>query len=146
LKTPSPKILSPRFAAAMCGMVAVLSLWNTVNGYRKTESGTARGDRYGVLLQQARLRGLISSLPAVNVVGYFTDPESGLVTDVDKLLGAEYAFAPRILVRQSEFPQQWVVGDFSRRIDLAGFARTHGFRIVGDFGDGIILFERNGDR
>jgi hypothetical protein len=85
-------------------------------------------------------------VPAVNVVGYFTDPDSGLVTDVSKLLGAEYAFAPRILGRQSQFPQQWMVGDFSRRVDLAGFARTHGFRIVGDFGDGIVLFKRNGDQ
>ena len=91
-------------------------------------------------------RRLKSGVPAVNVVGYFTDPDSGLVTDVSKLLGAEYAFAPRILGRQSQFPQQWMVGDFSRRVDLAGFARTHGFRIVGDFGDGIVLFKRNGDQ
>ena len=141
MKTPSPQ-----FAAAACGLIAVLSLWNTLDACRKTETGAARGNPYGIELQQARLQGLISSLPAVSVVGYFTDPDSGLVTDVGKLLGAEYAFAPRILVRQSQFPQQWVVGDFSRPIDLAGFAQMHGFQLVGDFGDGIVLFKRNRDQ
>jgi hypothetical protein len=37
-----------------------------------------------------------------------------------------------------------VVGDFSRPMDLASFAQTHGLHVVRDFGDGIVLFQRNG--
>ena len=131
---------SPGFAAAVCGIVALLSLWNVGTAWKQKGAG----DVYGVIAQQTRLQELIFSLPAVNVVGYFTEASPELGTDVNKLLGAEYAFAPRILVRQSQFPQQWVVGDFSQRVDVAAFARMNGFEVVREFDDGIVLFQRNG--
>jgi hypothetical protein len=49
-----------------------------------------------------------------------------------------------MLVRQIRFPQPWVIGDFSRPIDMAAFAQTHGLRIVRVFGAGIVLFQRDG--
>jgi hypothetical protein len=108
------------------------------------EIRAAAGDPYGVRLQQARLQNVISSLGAIRVVGYLQEPSLDFATSARKQLGAQLAFAPRMLVRQARFPQQWVVGDFGRPIDLAEFARTHGLHVVRNFGGGIVLFERNG--
>ena len=138
---------SYRFTAAICGIVALLSLWNALTFFYSAKvTGEPGGDRYGVLVQQARLQVLTASLPAVDVVGYLTEPDAVLSVDTTKFLGAESALAPRILVRQSEFPQRWIIGDFSGGIDLATFANKHGFRVAGDFGDGLVLFERDHSR
>ena len=137
---------SPILAIAVCGMVTVLSLGSIKDIYERREIRAGSGDPYGVLLQQARLQGVVSSLPAIRVVGYLQDPGVDFFTGAKKQLGAQMAFAPRMLVRQSRFAQQWVVGDFSRPIDLPSFAQSNGLQVVRNFGGGIVLFQRIGAR
>jgi hypothetical protein len=136
--------LTPGLAVAVCGIVVVLSLSNVGNLYEQTKARAAFGDPYGVLVQSARLQAAISSMPPNGAAGYLNEPDPDAFTGAKKLLGAQYAFAPRMLVPQTQSPQQLVIGDFSRPVDLAEFARLYGLRVVRDFGNGIVLFQRNG--
>jgi hypothetical protein len=125
-------------------MVTLLSLWSIKGIYQRSAIPAGAGDPYGVRWQQARLQGVISSLPPVRVVGYLQDPGVDLFTGARKQLGAQYAFAPRLLLRQGRFPQEWVVGDFARPIDPVSFAQTNRLQVVKVLGGGIVLFRRNG--
>jgi hypothetical protein len=124
-------------------MVTLLSLGGIKGIYQRAEIRAGAGDPYGVRLQQARLQEAIANLPAIRVVGYLTEPGLDFAAAAKKQLGAQLAFAPRMLVRQARFPQDWVVGDFARPIDLPAFAQAHGLRVVRDFGGGVVLFQRN---
>jgi hypothetical protein len=129
---------TPRLALAVSAIVVVLSL------YEQTKARAVFGDPYGVLVQSARLQGVIASMPPDGAVGYLNEPNLDAFSGAKKLLGAQYAFAPRMLLRQEQSPQQLVIGDFSGPLNLEGFARMYGLSIVRDFGNGIVLFRRNG--
>jgi len=133
---------SSRFAIAVCGIVALLSLWSARDFYEQTQDRTTEGDPYGVLPQQARFEGLVAKLPAVNVFGYLNEPVLDEFAADKKLLGARYGLAPRMLARQTLYPQQWVIGDFSEPVNLTSFAQANGLDVVQDFGGGIVLFQR----
>ncbi|GEM_PF-4320491 len=135
---------SSRFAAAVCALVIFLSLWSIKDFYYNTAPRTAPGDAYGVTDEQARLQELIASLPADRVIGYIPDPGLDEFTRASRRTGAQYALAPRLLVLQSESPQEWVVSDFSRPMNLDGFARANGIQLVRSFANGIALFHRTG--
>jgi hypothetical protein len=138
-KTPSRG-----FAVAICGIVALLSLWNVGNLYEPAQDTPLTGDPYGVREQETRLQGVMALLPAGSVVGYLTEPGLDAFTGDKKLLAAQYAFAPRILVRQTLSPQRLVIGDFSGPINPATYASMYGLHVARDFGNGIVLFVRNG--
>ena len=135
---------TPRLAVAVYAVVVVLYLSNIGNLYQQSKARAVFGDPYGVLAQDARLQGVISSVALGGAVGYLNEPNLDAFTGAKKLLGAQYAFAPRMLVRQEQSPQQQVIGDFSGPVNLEGFARMYGLRVVRDFGNGIVLFQRNG--
>ncbi len=121
-----------------------MSLWNVRNLRLQTQTAIVSGDPFGVLRQEARLRGVIATLPAVSQVGYLAGPGLDALTAEENLLGARYAFAPRMLVLQKDSPQQLVIGDFAGPVDLDALASMYRLRVVRDFGNGIVLFERNG--
>jgi hypothetical protein len=135
---------SSRFAIAVCGIVALLSLGSARDFFEQTRERTTEGDPYGVLPQQARFEGIVSGLPAVNVFGYLNEPVLDEFTADKKLLGARYAIAPRMLAPQTLYPQQWVIGDFSEPVNLTSFAQANGLEVVQPLGDGIVLFRRIG--
>jgi hypothetical protein len=138
------KKLSPSFAVATCGVVALLSLWNIKDYYKQTEVYVVPRDPYGVALQQQRLQDVISNLPAVRVVGYFREPGFDPFPGSGRQLAAQYAVAPRMLVPQARAPQDWVLGDFARAMDRSGFALANGVHVVKVFPNDVVLFQRNG--
>jgi len=151
--TPSSRAL----VVATYGIVALLSLLNLRGLREQTQAPITSPDPFGVLRQEERFRGVIAMLPAVSQVGYLPEPDVDAFTAETDLLGARDAFAPRMLVQQAESPQQLVIGDFSGAANpsvkpgssttarfASVYASVYGLRVVRDFGDGIVLFERNG--
>ncbi len=64
--------------------------------------------------------------------GYVSD----LATDPTLLLTAQYALAPRMIVKNPT--PEWVIGNFAQPQDFAMYARTHGLILVKEFPDGVI--------
>jgi hypothetical protein len=73
-------------------------------------------------------------------VGYITDAQPGSGADGSLFLSAQYWMAPRLLVKGTN--SEFVVGNFGKPADFAAIGRTHGLRLVRDFGDGLVLYQR----
>jgi hypothetical protein len=120
----------------------MLSLWSTVNFYGVT--GAAAGpnaDVYKIGEQHARFQDLIPALPATGIIGYVSD------VPTDRTLGAvlrdsaQYALAPRLVREQSLNPSaEWVIGNFSKPLDVTQFGRQRELTLVQDFGNGVVLY------
>jgi hypothetical protein len=37
-------------------------------------------------------------------------------------------------------PAEWVIGDFSKPLDVTEFGKQHGLTLVKDFGNGAVLY------
>jgi hypothetical protein len=116
---------------------ALLCLWGVgvSPGYERLYWSDV-GDPYFVVGQGTRLAGLRALVPENAVVGYLSDPGD------PRILMSAYALAPR-LIRLGAEPD-WVVGDFARRTDFAALGRQYGLRVVRDFGNGVVLYRREG--
>ncbi|MBK5293723.1 MAG: hypothetical protein JJE04_18850 [Acidobacteriia bacterium] len=53
---------------------------------------------------------------------------------------AQYALAPRLVLVKPE--GEWVLGDFTAKMDYEAKGKEHGLAIAQDFGDGLILYRR----
>jgi hypothetical protein len=96
---------------------------------------------------ESRFRLLRSALPARGVVGYVGHPEPTGATPRDsnaaallhfrRYLLAQYSLAPVLLIKSTD--HDLIVGNFD-----PGSTPTAppGFRLVRDFGDGVVLFRR----
>ena len=94
-----------------------------------------------ISVYQRRMEVLRPVLPAHGVVGYVGDPDpagSGALQHFRRYLLAQYSLAPVLLIESTE--PEFVVGNFYRG---ATPAPPPGFRVVRDFGDGLILFQRS---
>ncbi|HTR38363.1 MAG TPA: hypothetical protein VMH80_20780 [Bryobacteraceae bacterium] len=139
MKQPSPAVVS-----AACAAVALLSLWSTVDFYRATEDlAGSNADVYQIGAQAERFRELAAALPASGIIGYVSDRGTRETLGTVMYDGAQYALAPRLLterLRQANTP--WVVGNFSKPMDVAGFASKRGLTVVRDFGSGVVLLRK----
>jgi len=138
------KQLSPAVVSVACAAVALLSLWSTVDFYRATEDlAGSNADIYQIGAQADRFREVASALPPTGTIGYVSDRASSETVGTVMYDGAQYALAPRLLterLRQADTP--WVVGNFSKPLDVAGFASKRGLTVVRDFGSGVVLFRQ----
>jgi hypothetical protein len=127
---------------AACAAVALLALWNTVNFYGATEQATgASADVYKVGEQDARFQDLMPALPATGIVGYVSDVPTSQTLGAVLRDGAQYAMAPRLVREQSLKPgAEWVIGNFSKPLDVTQFGRERGLTLVRDFGNGVVLY------
>ena len=98
---------------------------------------------------ESRFRQLRSALPARGVVGYLGHPEPTGATPRDsnaaallhfrRYLLAQYSLAPVLLIESTD--HELIVGNFyPESLPPA----PPGFRLVRDFGDGVVLFRRGG--
>jgi hypothetical protein len=130
-------------ALIACAAVAVLALWSAVNFYSATaEAAGANADVYKVGEQPARFHDLISALPSsAGIVGYISDAPASTTLGAALYSSAQYTLAPRLLTdRPKNPPAEWVIGDFSRPLDVAQFGNQRGLALVKDFGNGIVLY------
>jgi hypothetical protein len=138
MKEPS----SNRILAA-CTAVVFLASWSMVNFYGATAEMAGPGaDVYKIGDQAARFGDLMAALPAAAVmVGYVSDVPPGQTLSSVLYGGAQYAFAPRIVTdRPMNPPPEWVVGDFSKPLDVVAFGKQRGLTLVRDFGNGAVLY------
>jgi hypothetical protein len=139
MKQPS----SGRVLAA-CVAVALLALWSTINFYGATaESAGPGADVYKVGDQAARFQDLMSALPAEGIIGYVSDASPSTTLAAALYSSARYALAPRLVTDQSVKPApEWVIGNFSKPLDVVQFGKDRGLILVRDFGNGAVLYRK----
>lgn len=129
---------------AACAAVALLTLWGTINFYSVTADMAKPGaDVYKVGEQAARFQDLMSALPAdAAIVGYVSDVPPNETLSAALYSSAQYTLAPRLVTNQRRTPPaEWVIGDFSKPLDVAQFGKDRGLTLVRDFGNGAVLFK-----
>ena len=88
-----------------------------------------------------RFREVNAMVPTEAVVGYFSDLPNLTGDGAAGFNGARYALAPRLVVPyDSRQMQDWILGNFSKPIDLALIERENSLKLVRDFGSGVMLF------
>ncbi len=128
---------------AATAMVALLAAWSMLGFYSVTEEATgANADVYKIGEQASRFQDLMSALPASGIIGYVSDVPAGQTLSGVLYSGLEYTLAPRLVTNQSVTPPpQWVIGDFSKPLDVVQFGKAHGLALVRDFGNGAVLYK-----
>jgi hypothetical protein len=117
---------------------ALLSLYGAIQFYgEQTERNQTQRDPYKLIDQERRFAPIREIVPPNAVVGYVSD----LATDPTLMLTAQYALAPRLIVKNPT--SNWVIGNFAHPQDFEAFARAHGLTLVKEFPDGVILFQRS---
>lgn len=117
---------------------ALLSLYGALEFYgEQRERNRLQPDPYKLIDQERRFAPVREMVPPNALVGYVSD----LATDPTLLLTAQYALAPRLVVKNPT--SDWVIGNFARPQDFDAFARAHGLILVKEFPDGVILFRRS---
>lgn len=137
MKQPS----SARLLAA-CAAVALLSFWSTVGFHSATEElAGPNADVYKIGDQAARFQELAAALPATGIVGYVSDVPADQTLAAVLYGGAQYTLAPRLVTQQNMKPApEWVIGDFSKPLDVVQFGKDRGLTLVKDFGNGAVLY------
>ncbi len=127
---------------AACAAVVLLALWSGINFYGSTEQLAEPGaDVYKVGEQAARFQDLMSALPATAIVGYVSDVQAGETVGAALYSGAQYTLAPRLVTDRHPSPApEWVIGDFSKPLDVVQFGQKRGLTLVKDFGNGAVLY------
>jgi len=127
---------------AACAAVALLALWSSVNFYGSTADLAGAGaDVYKVGDQAARFEELASALPATGIVGYVSDAPTGETLGAALYSGLQYTLAPRLVTDQRTNPApEWVIGDFSKPLEVVQFGKKRGLTLVKDFGNGAVLY------
>jgi len=138
MKQPSPvQVLTA------CGAVALLAVWSVFGFYTITVEATgANADVYKIGDQAARFQDLVSTLPATGMVGYVSDVPGNQTLAAVLYSGAQYTLAPRLVTDQRMQPGEFVIGDFSKPLDLVQFGKDHGLTLVRDFGNGAVLYRK----
>jgi hypothetical protein len=127
---------------AACAAVSLLALWSTVNFYSTSEElAGGNADVYKIQEQTIRFRDLISALPATGIIGYVSDVPTSQTLGAVLYSGAQYTLAPRLVTSQRLQPgPEWVIGNFSKPLDVIQFGKDRGLTMVRDFGNGAVLY------
>lgn len=119
-------------------VAAALATFGAILFYgEQTERDQAQGDLYKVSDQQIRFAPVKEIVPPDAEVGYVSDvaPDPALV------LTAQYALAPRLIVRKPS--SAWVIGNFSKPQDFDAFGRARGLTLEKVFPRGVVVFRRS---
>jgi hypothetical protein len=138
-------------ARAWIAVLAVL-LYAAASTFKWVHLATARSARTGpdqISAYEHRFDQLRRVLPSRGVVGYLDHPQltgsssteakAASLLHFRRYLLAQYSLAPLLLVESTD--PEVVVGNFNPE---AIYPAPDGFRVTGDFGDGVILFRRSG--
>jgi hypothetical protein len=126
-----------RTIAGLC-ICAALSVYGALQFYsEQRERNRTQPDPYMLIDQERRFAPVREIVPPNALLGYVSD----LATNPTLLLTAQYALAPRLVVKNPT--SDWVIGNFARPQDFAAYARSHGLILVKQFPEGVILFRRS---
>jgi hypothetical protein len=123
------------------GLVLVYAGASTLHWLDQAADWPSRRGQDEISAYQRRMEALRPVLPARGMVGYLGDPAptgAGALQHFRRYLLAQYSLAPLLVLEDTE--PEFVVGNF-----YPGTTPTPppGFRVVRDFGDGLILFQRS---
>jgi hypothetical protein len=126
-------------------LAAALSLFGSIQYWdAETTYQHQSPDPYRVADQAVRLEAFRDSVPADAILGYLTDaPAEGTLAS-SMFFAAQYALAPRLLQKGDSY--DLVLGNFTKPADFASVGKQHGLRVERDFGNGVVLFRREGAR
>jgi hypothetical protein len=125
-----------RFATIAVGLAA---LYATAEVYRASELINLQGrDPYLAGMQDARFANLAAAVDPSAKLGYVSDQGLESPTGQAMYFTAQYALAPRLLVRAEHTDAAQLVGNFSRPPELAKM----GLVLERDFGNGVMLLSR----
>jgi hypothetical protein len=127
----------PLRTLAGLSIIALLSVYGAIQFYgEQTERNQTQRDPYKLVDQERRFAPIRDIVPPSALVGYVSD----LATDPTLVLTAQYALAPRLIVKNPS--SGWVIGNFARPQDFEAFGRARGLTLVKEFPDGVVLFRR----
>lgn len=122
---------------------------STTRWVRHATHWPSRPGKDQISTYERRFDELRLSLPARGMVGYLGDPEPTGPTPAEadaaallhfrRYLLAQYSLAPLLLIENTE--HEFVVGNFDPGTVPSAPA---GLRLVGDFGNGVVLYQRSG--
>lgn len=126
----------------------MLVLFAALNGYQvSAKSAEQYPDTYGVARGELRFAALIKRVPAAAQIGYITDLAPSSSAYDAALLATQYALAPRqLFIIGAGAGPEWAAGNFSRAADFAAVGAAHGYDLVADLGNGVILYRRKSSR
>jgi len=128
----------PWRSLAGVAIAALLSVAGATEFYgEQTERNRVERDPYKVSDQVIRFAPVKEIVPPDAQVGYVSD----VAADPALVLTAQYALAPRLIVRNPA--SGWVIGNFSKPQDFAAFGRGRGLTLVKEFPSGVVLFRRS---
>jgi hypothetical protein len=125
-----------------CVAVALLALWSMVDFYGVTAEAAGPGaDLYKIGDQATRFQDLMAALPPAAIAGYVSDVSGAETLGSTLYFSAQYTLAPRLITDQRiNPPAEWVVGNFSKPLDVVQFGKQRGLSLVKDFGNGAVLY------
>lgn len=131
----TPRALGAILAVAAVSLLSIGRLFFQVADFYPTAPSPD-----GVTDFDRRFTALRSQLPPKGVIGYLTDPDTP-PTDTNAQAEyhlAQYALAPILVVNSPD--QRYLVGNFHRTV-TTGSLRDRGFKLIREFGNGIVLLE-----
>jgi hypothetical protein len=125
-------------------LVAGLALFASLDSYSISSRLSERSpDIYGAAKAHLRFAPALPLLPAAGKVTYLSDLKFDDGSGTAAFLTAQNALAPRVLVMPDPaHPTAFAISQFSKALDYDGFGQTHGYELVRDLGNGVILYRR----
>lgn len=132
--------------AAAVAALSVVAAYNAVIqfGYADAFASQVR-DPYNILEMEAKVSRIVDQIPVTERVGYFTDVPFSAPAGQAAFFAAQYAFAPRIVVKEGEAGAKRVrywLAVFAREQDFAQAGAQRGLVLERDLGGYVILYRR----
>ena len=132
------RVLAGVAVTATLALIGAFQFYGLLAGFSR-----ANPDTYKIEKQHERYAAVAATLPPDTVLGYISDMPFGEAAGSAEFFGVQYALAPRLLVEDSDrHKQEWVVGSFRKKPDVAEIEKTRNLRLVRNFGTGVRLFRR----
>jgi len=130
----------------LTGYAVLHLLWQGIRSYPEIPETDS------VTIHEARINQLEPFLPASGAVGYVTTVENDQIFAKERAFQnveylaqyvlTQYTLAPLIVRNSPDLPL--VVGNFLDGPPAPGFPAKHGLAPLRDFGDGLVLYRREG--
>ena len=132
---------APLVVKAAVAAAAFLALAGLLNYFRfETSYQDQNHDPYRVAAQMGRFSDVRKKIPPNGKLGFLSDKEVGTLAG-DTLFGtAQYALAPRLLLKTTD--SDWVLGDYAQPTDYDAAGAIYGLKVVERFGNGVVLFRK----
>lgn len=131
---------------AVVAALSVIAIYNALVQIVVTDRFTSQfPDPYQVMGLQARLRPVQERVPLTERVGYFSDVPSTEAAGQAAFFGAQYALAPRIVLREdakTAGQATYWLGVFAQQGDFEAKGRERGLRLEQDLGGYVILYRK----